>query len=441
MGNARLAALKALEKCRRAGAWSDAVLGSVMKSEGLDGRDKAMASALCCGVMQNRLLLDYDIDHYSAVKTARLEPKVLDILRISAYQLLFMDRVPASAAVNEGVKLCRSLGYARAAGLVNAVLRRISENAENMPEPTGKTAAERLSVKYSHPLWLAEYFTELLGGEEAERLMACHNRAVPVTVQVNTGKTDAASLAAALEKRGLRAEKHEFLPDCLVLPGSGAVAGLPELKEGLFYVQDAAAKLSVLAAEPRAGQRILDCCAAPGGKSFAAAVLSGGGAEITACDIHENKLKRIREGAERLGFANISACAADGRRFVPRWEGAFDLVIADVPCSGLGVIRKKPDIRYKDPADFAALPALQLAILQNVSRYVKIGGVLLYATCTVRAEENGAVIEGFLGENDGFVPESFTLPGGLRSENGMLQLWPQRHGTDGFFFAKLRRSK
>lgn len=441
MGNARLAALKALEKCRRAGAWSDAVLGSVMESEGLDGRDKALASALCYGVMQNRLLLDYDIDQYSTVRSARLEPKVLDILRLSAYQLLFMDRIPASAAVNEGVKLCRSLGYARAAGLVNAVLRRISENAKSMPEPAGETVAERLSVKYSHPLWLADHFICLLGADEAERLMACHNRAVPVTIQVNTVKTDTATLAAALEKRGSRPERHRFLPDCLVLPESGAVAALPELEMGLFYVQDAAAKLSVLAAEPKAGQRILDCCAAPGGKSFAAAVLSGGGAEITACDIHENKLKRLREGAERLGFANISTCAADGRRFVPRWESAFDLVLADVPCSGLGVIRKKPDIRYKDPADFVGLPALQLAILQNASRYVKIGGVLLYSTCTVRTQENSGVIERFLGENDSLVPEDFRLPGGLRSRDGMLQLWPQRHDTDGFFIAKLRRTK
>ncbi|MGN1002291.1 MAG: 16S rRNA (cytosine(967)-C(5))-methyltransferase RsmB [Oscillospiraceae bacterium] len=439
MGNARLAALNALEKCRRAGAWSDAVLGSVMENEGLDGRDKALASALCYGVMQNRSFLDYYIDQYATVKTARMEPKVRDILRLSAYQLLLMDRIPASAAVNEGVKLCRSLGYARAAGLVNAVLRRLAENAGSLPAIRAATETQRLSIQYSHPLWLVEDFVDLLGTEEAERLLACHNRTAPVTIQVNTLKTDGPTLAAALEKRGIRAEAHDFLPDCLVLPESGAVAGLPELEQGLFYVQDPAARLSVLAAEPKPGQKILDCCAAPGGKSFAAAISSGGQAAITACDIHENKLKRLREGAERLGISSISTCAADGRKFRPEWEGAFDLVIADVPCSGLGVIRKKPDIRYKDPAAFAALPDLQLAILQNVSRYVKTGGTLVYSTCTVREEENRAVVERFLKENSGFAAQDFTLPGALRSENGMLQLWPQRQGTDGFFFAKLRR--
>lgn len=441
MGNARLAALKTVEKCRRAGAWSDAVLGSVLDSERLLGRDRALATAICYGVMQNRSFLDHYIDIYSSVKASKMEPKVLDILRISVFQLLFMDRIPASAAVNEGVKLCRSLGYARAAGLVNAVLRRIAENKDSLPPIIADTETERLSIRYSHPLWLTEYLVGLLGAEEAERLMDCDNRAAHVTIQVNTMKTDSESLSCALEKRGIHVRAHEFLPDCLALPESGAIAGLPELEEGLFYVQDPAARLSVMAAEPKAGQRVLDCCAAPGGKSFAAAVISGGGAAITACDIHENKLKRLREGAERLGITDLGVCAADAREFRPEWEKVYDMVIADVPCSGLGVIRKKPDIRYKAPDDFAALPELQLSILRNVSRYVKPGGTLMYSTCTVREEENRTVVERFLKENTGFFAEGFSLPGGLVSENGMLQLWPQRHGTDGFFFAKLRRSE
>ena len=440
MPDARLAALTFLEKCRRAEAWSDAVLGSVMDSAQLDGRDRGLCTAICYGVMQNMLLLDHSIAAFSSVKVNKLEPKVLDILRLSAYQLLFMDRIPVSAAVNEGVKLTKKLGYSRASGLVNAVLRKISTNKDSLLRPTGKSVAETLSLRYSHPVALTEYFISILGESETEALYKCHNGETPLSVQTNTLKTGRDSLLSAFLAENLEAKAHPFLPGSIELRASGDVSALPGFKEGQFYVQDCAAFLSVMAAAPKAGERVLDVCSAPGGKSFAAAVLSGG-ANITSCDIHENKLKRIRESAERLGIDSINTRAADGRIFIPEFEEAFDLVIADVPCSGLGVIRKKPDIRYKDPADFEALPQIQLDILNNVSRYVVPGGRILYSTCTVRPEENGDVIKSFLQENSSFSPEDFDLPGVGASQCGMMQLWPHRQGTDGFFIAKLRRDK
>lgn len=441
MPDARLAALTFLEKCRRADAWSDAVLGSVMDSAALEGRDRGLCTAICYGVMQNMLLLDNAVAAFSSVKVNKLEPKVLDILRISAYQLLFMDRIPDSAAVNEGVKLAKKLGYARASGLVNAVLRKIGANKADMLEPEGKSVSERLSLKYSHPRALVDYFLSVLGEEETEALLRAHNAEVPVTLQVNTLKADRESLLAHFAEKAIRAEAHEFLPGCIYLRGTGAVSALPGFAEGAFYVQDCAAFMAVMAAAPKAGDKIMDVCSAPGGKSFAAAVLSGGEAEITSCDIHENKLKRIRESAARLGIDKLTTFAADARRFIPERENTCDVVIADVPCSGLGVIRKKPDIRYKNMADFEALPQIQLDILRNVSRYVKAGGTLLYSTCTVRREENSGVVKAFLAENEDYSVEDFTLPGVGGSEKGMLQLWPQRHGTDGFFIAKLRRRK
>jgi len=438
MGDARKAALSALEKCRRQGAWSDAVLGSVMEEQRLDGRDRGLASALCYGVLQNRTLLDAYLAEASAVKLTKVEPKVLDILRISAYQLLMMDKIPDSAAVNEAVRLTKALGFSRASGYVNAVLRRIA--AGDVKLTLRGTAAERLSVEYSHPKWLVEYLLAKLGEEETVGFLRCDNAPAALTLQVNTLKTDAAALKAALSAAGLEAEDHPFLPDCLTLGSAGNLAALPPFREGHFYVQDAAAKLSVMAAEPKAGMKILDVCAAPGGKSFAAAVLSGGTAEITACDLHENKLKRIRESGLRLGLDRIRTEACDGRVNRPEWNGAFDLVITDVPCSGLGVIRKKPDIRWKDPAEFEGLPAIQLAILKNAANYVAPGGTLLYSTCTVRQEENGDVVSAFLAENAGFTPEDFSAGDGSVSTNGCLQLWPQRSGTDGFFIAKLRKN-
>lgn len=440
MPDARLSALTALEKCRRADAWSDAVLGSVMDSAGLEGRDRALCTAMCYGVMQNMLLLDAAVGSFSSVRVNKLEPKVLDILRLSAYQILFMDRIPDSAAVNEGVRICKKLGYARASGLVNAVLRKIAANKALCLEPKGGTPAESLSLKYSHPLALTEYFISAIGEEQTEQLLAAHNAPVPITLQVNTLKTDTQSLARELAGLGLDVQRHGFLPDCLVLQ-SGSVSSLESFRRGEFYVQDAAAMLSVMAAAPKSGDRVLDVCSAPGGKSFAAALLSGGGAKICSCDIHENKLVRIRQGAQRLGIVSLETFCADARVCRDEWLGAFDVVIADVPCSGLGVIRKKPDIRYKNMAAFDALPAIGLDILRNVSRYVRPGGVLLFSTCTVRREENAGVAEAFLRGHEDFAAEAFSLPGIGEYPEGMAQLWPHIHGTDGFFFAKLRRIK
>lgn len=435
MATAREAALRALEKCRRAGAWSDAVLGSVMDAAGLSGPDRGLCAALCYGVLQNRTLLDYALQLRSTMPLNRVEPKVLDLLRLGACQILLMEKIPAPAAVNESVRLCRSLGFARAAGYVNALLRALAADP-TLPEPKGD-AAERFSILYSHPRWLVELLLARLGEAETEALLRGNNRPAPLCLQVNTLKTDTPTLERQLRAEGVETERHPELPDCLLAESGGALARLASFQAGHFYVQDPAARLSVLAAAPRPGERVLDLCASPGGKSFAAAIASGGGAAITACDLHENKLRRLQTGAERLGI-RLETLAADARENRPDWNGQFDLVIADVPCSGLGVIRKKPDIRWKDPAPFAALPALQRAILANAARYVRPGGRLLYATCTLRPEENEEVASGFAGRED-FEALDFEGLGGSRSAEGMLQLWPQRHGTDGFFIALMRK--
>ena len=436
MTDGRIAALTVLEKCRRAGAWSDAALGSVMDAEGLQGKDRALTAALCYGVIQNRMLIDHVLAQCSAIPLRKTEPKVLDILRLAAFQMLKMDRVPAAAAVNSAVGQCKAMGYARASGFVNAVSRRVSEGKYSVPEGQ---SAEDLSIRYSHPLWFVRRMLELLGSGETEALLRMDNAPVPISIQTNTLKTDAKTLLDALLSRGLDAQAHPYLPDCILLQ-SGAVRAIPEFQEGKFYVQDAGAKMSVLAAAPRRDWRILDVCAAPGGKSFAAAILSGG-AEITACDLHENKLKRIRAGAERLGLPGLTTMQMDARQPREDFKGRFDLVIADVPCSGLGVIRKKPDIRYKAPEELAGLPEIQTEILRSAGECVKPGGALLYSTCTVLPEENADVCTAFLGRNPGFKTEDFTLPDGSRSLGGMLQLWPQRNGTDGFFIAKMRKCR
>ncbi|MFB0920715.1 MAG: 16S rRNA (cytosine(967)-C(5))-methyltransferase RsmB [Oscillospiraceae bacterium] len=437
--SAREAVLTVLERCRRDQAFSDALIGSVISTSGLDAKDSALCTRLCYGVLQNMLLCDYYIDNY-ATKAQKLEPKVRDIMRLSVYQILFMDRIPSHAAVSEGVELCKKLGFARASGLVNAVLRKIAENKDSLPAIPDKDIGSYLSVKYSTPIPLVRRLTEEFGSDFTEGFLKANNEAAPLTIQVNTLKTDAESLISSLRSRGVEIKYHEILPDCLEISGAGDITALDEYKNGLFYVQDAAARLAVLASGAKPDITVLDACSAPGGKSFASALMMQNSGKILSCDIHENKLVRVREGAQRLGIEIISTGVMDAAKPEDAAMEAYDLVIADVPCSGLGVIRKKPDIRYKDLPEIEKLPETQLAILEGLSKCVKPGGVLLYSTCTVLDAENGGAIGRFLAVHREFTAESFDLPEPIGFvENGKLNLYPHIHHTDGFFICKLRK--
>ena len=438
-GDARSAALAVLERCRRTGAWSETVLNAEISRQSLSQRDAALAARLCYGVLQNTALCDYCIDLHSNIKTSRLEPKVLDILRLSVYQLLFLDKIPPSAAVNAGVELCKKLGYARAAGLVNAVLRRVAAQAGDPPPIPGAGTADYLAIRYSHPLWLVKELMDRLGYAEAEQFLAADNAPAPLTAQVNLLRTDCASLLTEL---GEKAVPHPWLPDCLLLEQAGNLTELPAFQAGKFYVQDAAARLSVMAAAPTPGMQVLDACAAPGGKSFSAAIMMENRGRILSCDLHEKKLTRLKAGAAQLGISIIDCRAMDARTPDPLLTARFDLIVADAPCSGLGVIRKKPEIRQKDPDELTGLPEIQSSILDGLSDCVAPGGVLLYSTCTIRQAENEDVVSRFVAEHRNFVPEGFTLPGPVGAvPDGMVTLWPHRHGTDGFFLCKLRKIK
>ena len=435
--NARECALSVLVSCRRNGAWADAALKAQLAKTPLSAQDAALCSRIVYGVMQNELLLNWYLSAYCTQKLDHLQPPLADILRIGAYQILFLDKVPDHAAVSESVELCRTNGRSAASGLVNAVLRKVAQNKSNLPPlPEGNIA--RLSIAYSHPQWLVKKLVSLLGVEEAERFLRIDNEAAPMTVQVNPLKTDADALARELAGDGVKAVPHGWVPDCFELSGTGDLTTLTAFYQGRFTVQDAAAKLVTYAAGFEKGQDVLDVCAAPGGKSFAAAFAMENEGHILSCDLHENKLKRIREGAQRLGVTCIETACADGRVFREEWAGRFDTVVCDVPCSGLGIIRKKPDIRYKDARELKALPEIQRAILENSARYVRPGGVLVYSTCTVLPEENENVTDAFLSSHPEFIYEEFSLPNG-EAAPGYLTLWPQRNVTDGFYLSRMRR--
>ena len=434
---AREAALRALVACEQQGAWSDGFLKKILRTAGLDSRDAALTTRLCFGVLQNRLLLDHYLGKLSTVKLEKMEPAVRNALRLGGYQVLFLDRVPDHAAVSEAVDLARKGSKnPRSAGLVNGVLRSLVRQKDSLEPP------EDPAVRYSHPRWLADLFTRRLGREEAAALMAADNGEPPTCAQVNTTKATVEAVADSLRAEGVEVAPHPWLPNCLLLSHTGSLEELTAFREGLFYIQDAAAKLAVLAADPREGMDVLDACAAPGGKSFAAAIAMWGEGKVVSCDIHPHKMDLIQAGAKRLGLDCITAEVLDGREYKEEFLDGFDLVLADVPCSGLGIIRKKPDIRYKDPKPLEGLPRVQKAILDNVCRYVRPGGVLLYATCTLLERENEDVVRAFLDKHKDFTLERFQVPGDFEgAREGMVTCWPHRHGTDGFFFAKLRRMR
>ena len=433
---ARETALNALIACRKEGAWSNGVLKTYIHRDRLDSRDAALATRLCYGVIQNRGKLDYYLAQLLTGRLKDLHPAVRDILHLGLYQIYELDKIPDSAAVNQSVSLAkRYCKSPKAPALVNGVLRRAADTKGQLKEPVS------YADRYSHPEELISLLKANLPKGQLEPMLIADNQAPKTVIQVNTLKVDTAGLTARLAEAGITARPHGWMPDCLVLENTGNLEALPPFREGLFYVQDPASRLSVLCAQlPRTGAKVLDCCAAPGGKSFAAAIAMGGRGEIVSCDIHPHKVELIRRGAERLGLENISARVQDASAPVEEWVEGFDVVIADVPCSGLGIIRKKPDIRYKNLKETENLPELQLSILRNQARYVRPGGVLMYSTCTVLRRENEDVAARFLEENPEFYPEPLNLPDIFpKNETGMLTLIPGQWDTDGFFICRMRR--
>ena len=433
---ARETALNALIACRKDGAWSNAVLKEYIQRDRLDTRDAGLATRLCYGVLQNRGKLDFYLQQLLTGKLKDLHPVVRDILHLGLYQICQMDKIPDSAAVNESVTLAKK--YSRnpkAAALVNGVLRNAVRSRETLKEPVS------YADKYSHPEELISLLKANLPKGKLEPMLQADNAAPETVLQVNTLRITADALKKQLEEEGISVCPHRWMKDCLVLSGTGNLEKLATFRQGLFYVQDPASKLSILCAKlPKEDIQVLDCCAAPGGKTFAAAIAMGGKGNITSCDVHPHKTELIRNGAERLGLGNIQARQQDATETVAEWKDSMDAVICDVPCSGLGIIRKKPDIRYKNLKEMEDLPQLQLQILSNQARYVKPGGVLMYSTCTVLRRENEEVVEAFLKTREDFYTEPLALPEEFPvNETGMLTLIPGEYDTDGFFICRLRR--
>lgn len=427
----RALALSLLLRSENDKLYSNLILDTAIRRNKLSDADRGLLTALVYGVLEKRITLDYLIDALSDRPADALDMEVRLCLQLGLYQLRFMDRIPAHAALNETV----SLAPKRARGFVNALLRRYTREGDDIALPDREREPMRyLSVAYSFPLPLCERFVGIFGLDRAERVFAAIDKTPPLTLRVNTCRTSVEKLSARLTEAGADVSPALHAPSALRLDGGNPTA-LPGFDAGDFFVQDEASQLCVEAVDVREGMRVLDICACPGSKTFGMAINMKNTGALTAFDLHENKLSLIEKGAVRLGLSNVSVAARDGRSFNPSLESSADRVLCDVPCSGFGVLAKKPEIRYKDLDELSALPDIQLAILENACRYVKSGGVLVYSTCTLFPEENEDNVARFLARHPEFAPYEFRV-GDLSSEGGMLTLTPDAHGTDGFFMAK-----
>ncbi|MBQ2719653.1 MAG: 16S rRNA (cytosine(967)-C(5))-methyltransferase RsmB [Clostridia bacterium] len=400
-------------------------------------RERAFMTALFYGTVERRLRLDYAIGVLTARSPEALTPHTRAALRLGLYQLLYMPSVPPHAAVSESVALGRDRGER---ALLNAALRAAADRAPTSLLPDeSRDPLRYLSVRESVPLPTVKYFAGRLGREALVPLLSAFNTRPPLSMRVNTLKTTREALLSRLLTGGYAARPDPLSPFGILLDGTAAVTTLPGFSEGEFFVQDTASQLTTLLLDPHPHETVLDLCACPGGKSFGAAIAMGDTGRVISRDARAAKLPLIREGAARLGLSSLTVEERDATLPDPAHEGTVDRIICDVPCSGLGVIAKKPDLRYRPLSSVGELCALSARILAAAATALRPGGTMVFSTCTLTAEENEDTVRAFLAAHPDVFAEDFTL-GPLSSKEGMLTLWPHLTGTDGFFMAKLRRT-
>lgn len=419
---ARSVAVKILCSTEK-GGYSNIVSDTAINSAELSLSDAALVSRIVYGVLQRKLTLDYIIGRCCDKGTGGIHPFVLNVLRVGIYQIYFMDKIPPSAAVNEAVKTVKSGKQKFAAGFVNAVLRRAGREKEQIISAIKSDSSPE--VKYSCPRALYNEIEADYGTDTADAYFEASLESPETYIAVNLLKTDDNELTVKLNDSGVTAEKTS-IPGMIRISNPGSIEKIPSFSKGLFFVQDAASQNAVKALSIEKGMSVLDVCAAPGGKSFLAAIYAGETGRVVSCDLYESRTKLIKGGAMRLGLGNVEVKVNDASKYDPNL-GTFDRVICDVPCTGTGVLRRKPEIKYKDLADTSDLACIQLGILNKSKEYVKPGGLIMYSTCSVRSAENERITEKFLGENADF--ESVEKK----------TLMPQTDGTDGFFYHVMKR--
>ncbi len=442
--NARGAALQILQQVLQDGAYTNIAVNKFLRAHAMEDMERRFFTELVYGTVKALGTLDWYLEQCVTRPLPKINAEILNILRLSAYQILYMERIPDAAACNEAVKLARAVSHEGSAKFVNGVLRGLlrKQEAGKFTFPDAEKAdADYLALKYYHPRWLVKRWLGVWGREGTEKLLAFNNAPAPVCLRVNTLVTTREELLKNLQEAGAEAHASRWCRDGIVcdkLPGMQQI--FSKLQQA-FYVQDESSMLvaGILAPEP--GMQVLDLCSAPGGKALHMAQLMDNKGKITACDIHEHKLSLINENAKRLGVTCIDAQLNDAALLRAEWRNKFERVLVDAPCSGLGVLRRRAEARWrKSRQDLKLFPPLQLAILQNAAQYVKTDGRLVYSTCTIELAENHYLIEEFLRQHPDWQRESFAHPltGAAVDE---LQLVPQQDGVDGFYICALRRKQ
>ncbi|MDR7543315.1 MAG: 16S rRNA (cytosine(967)-C(5))-methyltransferase RsmB [Armatimonadota bacterium] len=445
VASAREAAFTVLYRAEAARAFVSVLLFHTLERSDLGANDRALATAITLGVLRHRKRLDHALQSVLTRPLEDLPTAIRTVLRMGAYQILEMDRVPAPAATSEAVALARRHGHAGTARLVNAVLRRLAAQGPPAPLDPARDPIGHAAVTLSHPRWLLERWVGAWGLEEAAALAAANLQPAPSVLRANTLKIGRDDLLEALAARGLRASPG-LLPEAIRVEGP-LTGRLSLIDQGLCVVQDEAAMLVAHALAPAEGSTVIDACAAPGGKTTHLAALMANTGRLIACDVHPAKLRALAERAARMGAECVEAHHMDAREIGGRWPGRADAVLVDAPCSGLGTIRRRPELKWRGAPDFDRHAREQRALLDGVAGAVRAGGVLVYSVCSLESEEGPAVVRAFLADHPAFEPAGWP-PGFPSMLNGRpltalgpgeLQLWPHRHDTDGFYIARLRR--
>jgi 16S rRNA (cytosine967-C5)-methyltransferase len=442
--SARRIALDVLNRVETTDAYANVLLDARLREAKLSRLDRGLTTELVYGVLRWRGLLDWLITPFLDRPLTEVDLAVRQLLRLGAYQLACLSRVPDFAAVDETVSLARQVGAGRAAGYVNAVLRRVAE-APRRPDPDPVTEPLAYWVgPGSHPAWLADRWVRRLGREEAGALMAANNRIPPLTVMVNRFRADAGDVERTLRSAGLDPCGGCHVRGSFACRGAGSVHELPGFAEGMFLPMDEAGALPVLALDLRPGHQVLDACAGGGGKSALIAAAVGPTGRVVALDRSPRAIRRLSEAARRLGLVRVEPTLYDARDAGRHWPDRFDRVLLDAPCTGLGTVRRRPEIKWRrDPGDLRRAAVRQEELLDGASGAVAPGGLLIYSTCSLEPEETDDVTDAFLARHAEFrlqAPDSALNAFADRARGGVLRAWPHRHDTDGFFVARLRRA-
>ncbi|MEK3982257.1 16S rRNA (cytosine(967)-C(5))-methyltransferase RsmB [Paenibacillus sp. FSL K6-3166] len=445
--SARDIALDILVKVEQQGAYSNLLLNSSLQKSALSREDAGLVTELVYGTISRMNTLDYVLEEFVSKGTAKLQPWVRNLLRLSLYQIMYLDRIPSHAAVNEAVNIAKKKGHQGISGMVNGVLRSVLRAGDLPVIPDGLSPAKRISIQYSHPIWLVKRWITEYGVDAAEAICAANNEPPAVSVRVNTTMISREALLSQMIEQGLQASASDVSPYGIVVKGGGNLALSSWYRDGYLSIQDESSMLVAEAVAPEPGMRVLDCCAAPGGKTAHIGELMKDEGSVLANDLHPHKAKLISDQAARLGLESVVTGSADALELEHTLEHySFDRILLDAPCSGLGVIRRKPDLKWrKQPEDVVSVASLQGQLLQSVSKLLKPGGVLVYSTCTTEQAENSEVVASFLKQNPEFTSITFASPlwdrleGTALAEGEGIQILPHHYGSDGFYISKLQR--